>query len=245
MQHIARRVRIVQKAQTTEEQLTLFSVKVYGQAVDYNVLLDEEMSKNIIVAPSHFVPSRSLRFSPHTLPRVYKDMTIMFMLQLDELPRNPVNIFSTATHRVILQPPKQPQHNYGTLQYCRRLNNENNECFDIASYPVVAHKKFHFAAIHNGGINPLNDWILCHSSSSSSSSPPQYLCNFATRTYYHFNKNNNNNDKSIYTHEISSPVTPEQLAQFQLKGTFVEIVTLMVFQSAVCIQTIMAGTLLV
>ena len=215
--HIARRVRIVQKAQVTEEPLSLTNVKIYGQAVDYNVLLDEEISKSIIEAPTHFGPARSLYFSAHTLPHVLTDMTVMFMLQLDELPRNPTHIYRTATHQLILQPPASAQHNYSTLQYCR-FHKDKNECFDISSFQVVAHKMFHFAAAHNGGINPLNDWILCHLPSSSDTS--SYLCNFATRAYYKYNKNHSHG--TIYTREISIPITAEQLDQFQLKGTFVE-----------------------
>jgi hypothetical protein len=185
---IARRVRIVLNK---TDFLNIADVRVYGQEVNYSVLLNEEMSKNLIFNKV-FEPDTTSVFKHRTLPIVSKDMTIMCLLEINKLPTQVSNIFVKSrntdinrTPNLLINPPKI-NTNYSTLEYVvttKAGNNELGENF-IINYNVIPNKKFHFTAVHDAGINKNNGWIPCKFSSSSNYSNGTYLCNFSTREFY-------------------------------------------------------------
>jgi hypothetical protein len=186
---IARKVRIVLNR---NDSLNIADIRVYGQAVNYSVLLNEEMSKNLL-SSEHFDTTHIVSFKHRTLPKVSKDMTIMFLLELDKLPTETSNIFikskdieDNRTPNLLIYPPKL-NANYSTLQYIVSTDAGNNEMGEnfMINYNVVPNKKIHFTAIHDGGLNKLNGWIPCRFTSKSSKyNTGTYLCNFMTREFY-------------------------------------------------------------
>jgi hypothetical protein len=185
---IARKVRIILNK---NDVLNLADVRVYGQAVNYSVLLNEEMSKNLI-STKVFQPNTTSVFKHRTLPSVSKDMTIMFLLELDKLPSETSNIFiksrnidTNRTPNLLINPPKLNTA-YSTLQYIVTTGAGNNQLGEnfIINYNVVPNKKFHFTAVHDAGINKNNGWTPCKFSSKSSYGNGTYLCNFSTREFY-------------------------------------------------------------
>jgi hypothetical protein len=185
---IARKVRI---SLNRNDSLNIADVRVYGQAVNYSVLLNEEMSKNLI-SSEKFDKTHMVSFKHRTLPKVSKDMTIMFLLELDKLPTETCNIFikskdieENRTPNLLIYPPKL-NATYSTLQYIVSTDSGNNDMGEnfMINYNVVANKKFHLTAIHDGGLNKMNGWVPCKFSSKSKYSNGVYLCNFMTREFY-------------------------------------------------------------
>jgi hypothetical protein len=185
---IARKVRIMCNTNT---QLNIADVRVYGQAVNYSILLNEEMNKNLILN-EQFDLSKNIEFKHRTLPKVSNDMTIMFLLELNKLPTKTSNILvktknidKNRTPNLLIQPPKL-NTDYCTLQYCVSTSAGNNEMGEnfLINYNVVPNKKFHFTAVHDAGINKNNGWKPCKFSSKSSLGDSTYLCNFSSRELY-------------------------------------------------------------
>lgn len=185
---ISRRVKILMNKQGN---LNLAEVKVYGQAVNYSILLNEEMSKNLINT-RNFKSSDSLSFRHRELPIVHKDMTMMFLIEFSKLPSKVSNIFvksknisENRTPNLLIHPPKV-NANYSTLQYIVSTDINNNELGEnfMINYNVIPNKKFHLTAVHNAGINKNNGWAPCKFSDKSKYSNSIYLCNFTTREFY-------------------------------------------------------------
>jgi hypothetical protein len=185
---IARRVRILLNK---ESNLNLAEVKIYGQAVNYSILLNEEMSKNLI-SNKTFKENTSLSFRHRELPKVHKDMTIMFLAEFSKLPTVVSNVFvksknisENRTPNLLIHPPKV-NTNYSTLQYLVSTDINNNELGEnfMINYNVVPNKKFHITAVHNAGINKNNGWLPCKFTNNSKYSNSNYLCNFNTREFY-------------------------------------------------------------
>ncbi len=185
---IARKVRI---SLNRNDNLNIADVRVYGQAVNYSVLLNEEMNKNLL-SNQQFETTTTVSFKHRTLPKVSKDMTMMFLLELNKLPTETTNIFikskdieQNRTPNLLIYPPKL-NANYSTLQYIVTTDSGNNEMGEnfMINYNVLPNKKFHLTAIHDGGLNKQNGWIPCKFSSKSKFNNGTYLCNFMTREFY-------------------------------------------------------------
>ena len=185
---ICRKVRITSNKNT---QLNIADVRVYGQAVNYSILLNEEMNKNLIYN-EQFDISKMLEFKHRTLPTVSNDMTIMFLLELNKLPSKTSNIFVKTKHidknrtpNLLILPPKL-NTNYSTFQYCVSTSAGNNEMGEnfLINYNILPNKKFHFTAVHDAGINKENGWKPCTFSSKSNLGNATFVCNFSSRELY-------------------------------------------------------------
>jgi hypothetical protein len=206
---IARKVHIVLNK---NDVLNIGDVRVYGQQVNYSVLLNEEMSKNLIYVKG-FEPTTTSVFKHRTLPTVSKNMTMMFLLELNKLPTETSNIFIKTrnplvnrTPNLLILPPKI-NTNYSTLQYVVTTavgNNELGENFMI-NYNVIPNKKFHFTAVHDAGINKNNGWIPCKFSNKSNYANATYLCNFHTREFYKIILEDSSIFKNESVIELESP----------------------------------------
>ncbi len=184
---IARKVRIQRK---DSESLNLAEVRVYGQSVNYSVLLNEEMSKNLI-SSEDFNNKTSRIFKHIILPRVNKDMTIMFLSEFSKLPSKISNVFiksknarDNRTPNLLIHPPKN-NNNFSNLQYCVSTTSDKGEFGEnfMINYNVIPNKTFHFAVVHDGGVNKSNGWIPCTFESGDYKSGT-YVCNFLTREFY-------------------------------------------------------------
>jgi len=171
------------------DQLNIADVRVYGQAVNYSLLLNEEMSKNLI-SNKTFDHKSNISFKHRTLPRVRRDMTVMFLLELDKLPTEVSNIMiksnnieENRTPNLLIYPPKRNSQ-FSTLQYIVSTEAGNNEMGEnfLINYNVLPNKKFHVTAVHNAGVNKENDWMPCRFLSKDQ--PGEYVCNFTTREMY-------------------------------------------------------------
>jgi len=171
------------------DQLNIADVRVYGQAVNYSLLLNEEMSKNLL-ANKTFTDKTNIFFKHRSLPRVVKDMTVMFVLELSQLPKEISNIMiksktieENRTPNLLIHPSKK-NNNYATMQYIVSTEAGNNELGEnfLINYNVLANKKFHFTAVHNAGVSKENEWAPCRFTSKEN--PGDYVCNFSTRELY-------------------------------------------------------------
>jgi hypothetical protein len=206
---ISRKIRIVLNKQ---DNLNIADVRVYGQAVNYSVLLNEEMSKNLL-ANAKFTKDRTVTFKHRILPRVSKDMTIMFLLQLDKLPSEISNILvkskNVNENRTpnILVHPAEANNNYSKLQYAVNTDAGNSEMGEnfMINYNVVKDRKFHLTAVHNAGINKGNGWLPCKFSKSNKHSSSNYLCNFMTRELYKIDINSSKVFKGEQVVDLDEP----------------------------------------
>lgn len=213
---IARKVRIILNKQ---DNLNIADVRVYGQGVNYSVLLNEEMSKNLLANES-FTLDRTLSFKHRTLPRVSKDMTIMFLLQLDKLPSEVSNVLvksrnvdENRTPNILVHPPEL-DGKYSRLEYLVTGNNEASENFMI-NYNVMRDRKFHLTAVHDAGINRGNGWLPCKFSKSTKYSG-NYLCNFMTRELYKIDMASS----KLYKDEVVIELDEPESYGFVMKTTY-------------------------
>jgi hypothetical protein len=219
---ISRRVRIVLNKQ---DYLNIADVRVYGQAVNYSVLLNEEMSKNLL-ANKKFSSNSTATFKHRILPRVSKDMTIMILLQLDKLPTEISNILvksknvsENRTPNILIHPP-QIDSNYSRLEYIVSTDSGNNEMGEnfMINYNVVKDKKFHLTAVHNAGINKGNGWLPCKFSKSTKYAGSDYLCNFMTRELHKIDMNSSKVFKGEQVVELDDPAN----YGFTMKGLYTD-----------------------
>jgi hypothetical protein len=219
---ISRRVRIVLNK---PDHLNIADVRVYGQAVNYSVLLNEEMSKNLL-ANKKFNSNSKATFKHRILPRVSKDMTIMFLLQLDKLPTEISNILvksknvtENRTPNILIHPP-QIDSNYSTLQYIVSTDSGNSEMGEnfMINYNLVKDKKVHLTAVHNAGINKGNGWLPCKFSKSTKYAGSDYLCNFMTRELHKIDMNSSRVFKGEQVVELDDPTN----YGFTMKGLYTD-----------------------
>ncbi len=219
---IARKVRIQLKKET---QLNLSEVRVYGQAVNYSVLLNEEMNKNLL-DNAELTNGMSKSFKHRILPRVNTDMTIMFLLELNKLPSKLSNIFikskddkENRTPNLLIQPPKV-NTNFSNLQYCVSTENNNNEFGEnfMINYNVVANKIFHFTAVHDGGVNKSNGWMPCKFLNNNDYKNGTYVCNFINREFYKIVMEESEAFKSEPIIELDDP----EIYGFSFRGLFTD-----------------------
>jgi hypothetical protein len=225
---IGRKIRI-ELAKT--DQLNIADVRVYGQVVNYSVLLNEEMSKNLIFSKT-LTPKTDIYFKHRTLPRVTKDMTIMFLLELEKLPKEVSNIFiksknveENRTPNLLINPPKK-NTNFATLQYIVSTEAGNNEMGEnfLIDYNVLPNKKFHFTGVHNAGINKANGWAPCKFNTTNG----DYICNFSTRELYKIVLSESEEFKKETVIELDDPKN----YGFRMKGLYndeLSIATIQIF----------------
>lgn len=208
---IARKVRILASG---ESNLNIAEVKVYGQAVNYSVLLNEEMSKNLI-SSEEFTNNTSKIFKHRILPKVSDDMTIMFLLELNELPKNMSNIFIKSkdakinrTPNLLIHPPKN-NNKFSNFQYCVTTDNNNNEFGEnfMINYNITPNRSFHVAAVHDGGIKPENGWSPCRFLNNNDYKNGIYVCNFMTREFYKISLEDSDVFKSQQVIDLDNPET--------------------------------------
>jgi hypothetical protein len=217
---IARKVRIMLNKQ---DNLNIADVRVYGQGVNYSVLLNEEMSKNLL-ANETFTADSAISFRHRTLPRVSKDMTIMFLLQLDKLPSEVSNVLvksrnvdENRTPNILVHPP-EIDGQYSKLQYLVTTDAGNNEMGEnfMINYNVMRDRKFHLTAVHDAGINKGNGWLPCKFSKSTKYSGANYLCNFMTRELYTIDMASSKQYKDEQVIELDDP----ESYGFTMKGLY-------------------------
>ena len=211
---IARRVRITLNKQ---DSLNIADVRVYGQGVNYSVLLNEEMSKNLL-ANENFTPDRTLSFKHRILPRVSNDMTIMFLLQINKLPTEISNILVKSRNVDENRTPNILVHPftgmYCKLEYLVSGTNQSGESFMI-NYNVTPEKKFHLTAVHDAGITKGNGWLPCKFSKSTNYSG-NYLCNFITRELYKIDMATS----KMYKDEVVIELDEPESYGFVMKGLY-------------------------
>jgi hypothetical protein len=218
---ISRKVRIeLQKS----DNLNIANVRVYGQGVNYSLLLNEEMSKNVIQTKD-LTTTGSVVVKDRMLPLVTNDMTVMMLLDVNKLPSEVSNIFiksknikENRTPNLLLLPPKK-NTNFSTLQYIVTTEGGNNETGEnfLVDYNVMPNKKFHFTAVHNAGVNKFNGWVPCtFSSTTDSIDSGTYVCNFNTREVYKIVLQDSVEFKSTTPVKLGDP----NIYGFELKGQY-------------------------
>ena len=219
--------RIIRIELNSRDNLNIATVRVYGQGVNYSILLNEEMSKNVFQS-KQLTSNKSITIKDRTLPLVKKDMTIMMLLEFDKLPEKISNIFIKSrvikegrTPNLLILPPKQ-NSNYSLLQYVINTEGGNNETGDnfLINYNVLPNKKFHFTAVHNAGINQLNSWFPCtFSSTNDTIDRGTYVCNFTTRELYKIPLLSDSTEfGSAKVSELGDP----SIYGFELKGLYTD-----------------------
>jgi hypothetical protein len=218
---IGRKVRIeLQKI----DNLNIANVRVYGQGVNYSLLLNEEMSKNVIQTKD-LTATGSVVIKDRMLPLVTNDMTVMMLLDINKLPADVSNVFiksknikENRTPNLLLLPPKK-NTNYSTLQYIVTTDGGNNEMGEnfLVNYNVMPNKKFHFTAVHNAGVNKYNGWTACtFSSTTDTIDSGTYVCNFNTREVYKIVLQDSAEFKSSSPVKLGDP----NIYGFELKGQY-------------------------